>query len=77
MACTEAVGSLPLHQRNILRIHRKVKPAAGREGILVFAVALEIERAAVDQEFTAFGLNRTDSIRKGIDILPVSHSHII
>ena len=77
MARAEAVGSLPLHQGNILRIHRHVKPSAGRERVLVLAVALEIERTAVDQEFSAFRLHGADTVRKGVDILTEGHSHLI
>ena len=68
----EGIGSLPFHDRDIPGIHCQVDPAAIGEGILMLAVTLEVEFAAIDQETVANHLDRADSIRKFIDIFSIA-----
>ena len=68
VAGTEGVGSLPLHNGQILDIHGNIHTAAGRESILMFSISLEVEGTAVDQEADAIHFYGTNSIGKFIDI---------
>ena len=69
VAAAETVGALPLHERNILHIHRHIQAAPARESILVLSVPLEIERSAVDQELRPLDPHRPHAVRQLIHIV--------
>ena len=70
MARSETVRMLPLHNRYILGIHRKIYSASIWECVLMLSISLEIKWLFINKESDSIYSYASYSIRKCIYIFP-------